>query len=435
MFRCIKQIIILFYIAWYPGSLADSLPQSQNLPKSDVFEARSVRGVIYALPRLSTSWIRVRPGMTLKQGTLLQISSQASAKFSVAGEDTTTTLDIESLEPMALRLDHGMLRKIKVEEIKIEALPIDQDTADAIDTDILKLPRRLSAAWTHLQASLASKNLEGQLKRLDSKSKQELEQIALSKEKSSIPLYFPSDNSRYSVETIPTKVHVAWKENPDTEQSYIVYYWQRGATPKPVSTAFKVGKFDLLIRREGNYLVQIKSKDGKYASAIREFSVYAPARGPSENGEPSDSGALMTGSKAITGGMALSLLMPADRAFLLKEGTSTIQALPVLFTWAKLPALDSVGGFELSIARDQDSGEADVKTYRTTESFAEINLAPGRYAWWVRTWRYDLSKSLLALDSDKQTFTLRQGSGMSEALKAISKLGLGAGQASFDYTQ
>jgi hypothetical protein len=293
--------------------------------------------------------------------------------------------------PILMRLRDDVPRRLTLNDFFIPKLPDAKP-----DKDMLALMyESLSEAWERYAANLLPQALKAKL--FEDAKKGESPDATVSMRAKKIRFYTPAAGALSITTSLPEEVRVSWKHIPEQNPNYAVRLWSPDK-PRPEPLAFTTQDFyTVKIPKEGTYLVQITTEDGRYQSEVRQFSIVLPM---SNRGEP----------PSLTHvNLPLPLLLPP------KNFVFHSEQLPVsiTFEWDRPNAAQGrqVYTFVLSDQNGKELYKRDLSEMVFHLKFSN----PGTYRWFVAA-----SPAGLNLQNPVRTFSEVRTLSVFPALKTLA---------------
>ncbi len=326
---------------------------------------KEVKGRVLAWPPLAPSWREIVQGQVIWEDTLIQVSREASITFELTVTEGFTGIKAESMiitlnSPVLMRLRENIPRRLVLNDYFIPKLP-DMPKDDKGVADLMY--ESLGEAWERFAVNVLHQDIERKYLK-DLKEMPEMES-SVSMRAKKIKIYTPAAGALNIVTNLPQEMRITWKKVEEKNVSYGVRVWQVDkARPEPL--AYTTSDFySIKIAKEGKYLVQIQSQDGRWQSEVRQFSMVLPMSG---RGEP---------PSLTRVNLPLPLTLP-PRNFVFHSERMPVS---VTFEWDRPNA--AVGHQIYTFVLSDEKGK---ELYRRDTSDMTYNLKftnPGNYRWFI----------------------------------------------------
>lgn len=266
-------ILVLFSLSAYGGRLPEIRKR---------YFVKEVKGRVLAWPPLSPAWVEVKNGDSIWESTLIQVSKNASITFELTMTEGFKGIQAESMiitlnSPILMRLSENTPRRLTLNDYFIPNIPEPK-----AETDTLSLMyESFGEAWERFAVNVLKQDIKAKFLK-DLKGMPETDS-SVSMRAKKIRIYTPAAGALSIVTSLPQEMRITWKHVAEEKMSYGVRLWQP-EKPRPEPMAFTTSDFyTVKIEKEGKYLVQIVSQDGRWQSEVRQFSMVLPMSG---RGEP-----------------------------------------------------------------------------------------------------------------------------------------------------
>jgi hypothetical protein len=261
------------------SALADGarLPETRKR-----YLVKEVKGTVLAWPPLAPAWIELNQGDPIWEDTLIQVSHGSSITFEVSMAEGFSGIKAESMiitlnTPVLMRLRENIPRRLVLNDYFIPKIPDVKPEKDVMEL----MYETFGEAWERFAVNVLKQDIKPKfLKSLADEAEQA---ASVSMRAKKIKIYTPAANALSIVSTLPQELRITWKAVNAPNMSYGVRLWQPDK-PRPEPMAYTTQDFySVKVVKEGKYLVQIISQDGRWQSEVRQFSMVLPMSG---RGEP-----------------------------------------------------------------------------------------------------------------------------------------------------
>ncbi len=327
---------------------------------------KEVKGLVLAWPPLSPAWTELKSGDSIWESTLIQVSKDASITFELSMTAGFTGIQAESMiitlnSPILMRLRENIPRRLTLNDYFIPKLPAPKPSKDMMEL----MYESFGEAWERFAANLLKEDIKKDFLNALRDEDKDNQDATVSMRSKKIRIYTPAANALSIVPSLPQDMRITWKAVAEKNLNYGVRIWQP-EKPRPEPMAYTTQDFySVKIEREGKYLAQIVSEDGRWQSEVRQFSMVLPMSG---RGEP----------PSLTHvNLPLPLLLPPRNfAFYSQE-----MPVSVAFEWERPNA--AVGHQIYTFVLSDAAGK---ELYRRDTSDMSFNLkftTSGNYRWFV----------------------------------------------------
>jgi hypothetical protein len=225
--------------------------------------------------------------MVLPAGSLIQVGEKSKIKYSFripkktgwAGEDGI----IEILEPMNFILDFEVLRKVKLSNLFVTRIPVNQDFE--YKKDIEDYFPSIRNAWDRLALFVSrDESTKDYVDDLYKRAKEEPLKVGVKAGK--INLLYPGHGDSEFVKQYPTEFEIIWDAPRKYSGPFDVYIWKsKEARPSPIGRT-SGNKYVASASQPGSYFVQVGTVDNRAWSKAKIFHLSEPMKIPKNDWGP-----------------------------------------------------------------------------------------------------------------------------------------------------
>ena len=336
--------------------------ESTKYPKK--FVVRKSEGNVLVWQPWKSAWETVTTGDKIWENTLVQVGNEGSLTFGVEAAEGFSGIKANSLEftintPMILRLRDDVPRKTRIEDYFIPQIPSVLDA----QKNQKQLSFQFQEAWERFAANVLPQSMSKEL--LKKAATEEKIETGMKIKAKRIKIFNPPNGMMAITERFPYQFRLSWELAPEPNIEYGIRVWQKDEKrPEPMDFT-QYDYYSVRFNREGRYLVQIVSKEGRYQSDVRELNVVLPL---SDRGDPPS-------SLAVHRPPQLNL-PPPNFVYLVKEFPTS-----VTFTWERPSAATGAQLYEFQLTTPD--GKSLFKKSTQEESFTLKMSTPGNFMWSV----------------------------------------------------
>lgn len=354
-----------FWLMLFLPVLLAAQPQYTNLRRMPVKE---VKGKVLCWDPWSANWSPVDAGNELWESSLVQVTNGATITFEMRSKDGFVGLQSDRVEvtinhPAVFRLDDKVLRKVELNTFFIPQMP---DITQAKGSKKGTLYETFDEAWQRFAALVAPGKMKVDPNWLRDAAQQEKEQDATVAAKAKrIKLFSPTDEMILVADKVPMEFTILWQPVPEPNQEYEVMIWRIDEARRPAIATTRFDYYFAKQFRDGDFYVQVATKDGRYQSPVRTVHVLLPM-----------TGRIAHTTNAQMGVDPLPLTLPP-------EGFQYVtQSYPadVTFTWER--GLLAAGTIYQFVLKGEDGKELVRRL--TNDRTLKLKISrPGDYKWQV----------------------------------------------------
>lgn len=336
----------------------------RNLEVRKRFLVKELKGKVLAWPPLAPAWQELNVGDPILEDTLIQVQKNASITFELSAQQGFSGLQAESMiitlnSPILMRLRENIPRRVTLNDYFIPKIPEAKP-----DKSLAELfYENFAEAWERFAANLLPQAIRNSLfkRALEGDSAD----TAVSLRAKRIKIYTPAQGALSITSSLPEEMRISWQSIAETHPPYAVRLWEVDK-PRPPPMALTTQDYYVVkITKEGNYLTQVATEDGRWQSEVRAFSVLLPMNG---RGEP----------PSLTHvNLPLPLkLPPKNFVFFSKE-----LPLSVVFEWDRPNAAQGRQTYTFILS---DTNGKELFRRNTSDLIFSMKFTnPGTYRWYV----------------------------------------------------
>ncbi len=245
-----------------------------------IFRVRRSRGSIKQKSPLDFVWTNVGLADELGSGNLISLEYGAkillewTPKYRPAGAQARITI----AGPLVLRLRPENLKKISSTPYFLPSLPsvageIDfDDKGDSGSLDVFFKQAYQPTTQVLVDVSNRTKQFVAQQVALFSLSSV-TESAAIQLRYKPITIIYPQSESYFLAESFPFQQRIVWSKPADQVKKYGLYLWT-SKMPRPSEPNFLADSeyYNLIIKKPGDYFLQVESEDKIYQSPVHALS-------------------------------------------------------------------------------------------------------------------------------------------------------------------
>lgn len=277
-----KSLLLLFCLLTAAGFAAAPV----NAPKGKTtlrrFNIKEVKGKVLAWTPWSSSWSQLEAPSEVWESSLIQVTNGSTVTFEMRSADGFIGLASDRVEvtlnhAAVFRLDDKILRKVELNTFFIPQMP---DITQAKGEKKGMMYETFHEAWERFAALVAPGKMEAKASWLRDLAKDEKDQDATVAAKSKkLKLFAPTDNQMLVADKLPMEFTVLWQPAPEPNLEYEVMMWRIDEARRPPIAITRFDYYYAKQFRDGDFYIQVASKDGRYQSPVRTVHVMLPMQG------------------------------------------------------------------------------------------------------------------------------------------------------------
>ena len=356
--RIAELLGILVLIVWAKVAAASS---------SRHIEVVRSKGTIWIMLPAEGTWQKLKAKI-FEEGSLLRISQDSSLELKLSGAGLTSaeiTARLRIHEPLIFRIDRQLFRKISYEDYALAGLWSEGAKEEkAIEVSPLL---SFSSAFVRYFLSLETQEHLPKLKADLSEPSVEFGENA-----KSLEILSPSPDSFQELDRPRISMPIIWN-SPNDELSYKIYLWPIHDVKRSPLATVKANRWQVTLDTPGSYNLQVISSDYQYRSKVIRVNVDRPLAFKVTEEPQAD----LFKKQDLKVDRHLQFTYPLDHFEL-----NSLQAKPsVLFTWQDGIGLAAGEIYAFNIHGESNQDHLEIMT---AMRFANINLNPGHYRYYIK---------------------------------------------------